>query len=203
MIELKYDIKRGADIYREIYGSRLGRWISTGKIKQEEILVWRSGLSGWRKAEDLEELEPFFKRWESFQQRRRRLKTPASEILPHKRPIKNILIVDNEKDLCSLLSNALIQRRYNVSIANTKSEAIAYLKKETPDLIFLDLKLPDGDGIRLLSGIKKRSPETAVNIISAYGSEETREEAKRLGAYEFIDKPFTEKQILKSIREIS
>ena len=202
MAEIKYDIRRGVDIYRAIYGSRLEKWISAGKIKRGEMIVWRSGLSGWRRPEELEELAPFFEQWERLELRKiKRKRDLRRRIKPLKRQIKNILIIDDEKDLCSLLYDAL-SRSYNVSIANTRKDAIASIKRETPDVAFLDLKLPDGDGIKLLSRIKKINPETIVNIISAYGSEESREEAKKKGAYTFIDKPFTEKEILRSITQL-
>jgi CheY-like chemotaxis protein len=205
MTEIKYDIRRGADIYREIYRSRLGNWISKGKIQRGEVLVWRSGLGGWRRPEELEELIPFFERWDKIKAERedtspRLLKKP---ILVQKRIIKNILIIDDEKDLCSLLGDALSEKNHDVSIANTKKEALSCLKRKAPDLVFLDLKLPDGDGLKILSQIKKIHPAAIVNIISAYGSEESKEEAKKKGAYTFIDKPFSEKEILKSIKEIS
>ena len=58
MKDLKYDIRRGADVYRLIYFARLKSWILKGIIKKDEALVWRSGLSGWRKPEELEELKP-------------------------------------------------------------------------------------------------------------------------------------------------
>lgn len=206
MAEIKYDIKRGADIYRVIYGSRLQRWISTGKIKAGEVLIWRSGLSGWRRPEELEELVPFFEQWEKSQVRRvarKELKERRTEKIFQQKKIKNILIIDDEKDLCSLLSDLLSRRRYNVAIANTKREAIASLKRETPDLVFLDLKLPDGDGMEVLSKINAINPRTIVNIISAYGSEERREEAKKKGAYSFIDKPFTEKEVLRNIKQFA
>lgn len=202
MAEIKYDIRKGADIYRAIYGARLQRWISTGKIKRGEVVVWRSGLSGWRKAEDLEELTPFFQKWEKLQLRRLKRKRLEKQVLPHKRQIKNILIVDDEKDLCSLLSDTLSSRGYNVAVANTKREGVASLRREAPDLVFLDLKLPDGDGMKILSRVKKTSPQTTVNIISAYGNEERREEARKKGAYSFIDKPFTEKEILRNIGKV-
>ena len=131
--------------------------------------------------------------------KRKRIKGQA--LLPSKE-IKNILIIDDERDLCSLLYDALSQRKYNVSIANTRREALGFIRNKMPDLVFLDLRLPDGDGIKLLSRIKKIKPQAIVNIISAYGSEESREEAKRKGAYSFIDKPFTEREIFKSIREL-
>lgn len=200
MAEIKYDIRRGADIYRVIYESRLQSWISTGKIKRGEILVWRSGLSGWRKAEELDELKPFFEKWERLWLRKMKRRRPGEPILPRKRVIKDILIVDNEKDMCLLLSDTLNERKYNVAIANTKKDALGYIRRKMPDLVFLDLKLPDGDGMKVLSKIKKRNPRATVNIISAYGSEERKEEAKEKGAYAFIDKPFTEREILKSIR---
>ena len=203
VVEIKYDIKRGADIYRSIYGTRLQTWISTGKIKRGDILVWRSGLSGWRRAEELEELAPFFEKREKIELKRISSRKPRREVLHQRRQIRDILIVDDEKDMCSILQDVLSERKYNVSIANTKKDATAFLRRKLPDLVFLDLKLPDGDGIKLLSKIKKISPRIAINIISAYGSEETKEEAKKKGAYSFIDKPFTERKILDSISRLS
>lgn len=201
--EIKYDIKRGADIYRVIYGSRLQSWISTGKIKSGEILVWRSGLSGWRRPEELIELEPFFEKFKKLQLRRIKRGRFKRQFLSFRHKIKDILIIDDEKDMCSILADVLNQKKYNVAIANTKREALGCIKKQVPDLVFLDLRLPDGDGIGLLSKIKKTSPKTVVNIISAYGSEETRDEARQKGAYTFIDKPFSEREILSSIEKLS
>jgi len=206
MAEIKYDIKRGASIYRAIYGSRLQRWISLGKIKAGEVLVWRDGLSGWRRPEELEELVPFFEQWKESQVRevkKKEMKEGRKGKPFPQQKIKNILIIDDEKDLCSLLSDLLSRRRYNVAIANTKREAIASLKRATPDLVFLDLKLPDGDGMKVLSEINQMNPRTIVNIISAYGSEERREEAKKKGVYSFIDKPFAEKEVLRSIKQFA
>jgi len=199
MVEIKYDIKRGAEIYKTVYDGRLKRWISKGTIKRGEVLVWRSGLSGWRKPEDLEELKPYFDRWEKSQLRKVGKKGPEEQIIPLTKKIKKILIIDDEKDLCMLLADVLSRRGYKVVTVHTKRKALAYLKRKVPDLVFLDLKLPDGDGIKILAKIKKLSPEMIVNIITAYGSEERREEARELGAYNFIDKPFTEEDVLRSI----
>ena len=203
MEEIKWDIRRGAEIYRVIYNSRLKGWISTGKIKRGETMVWRSGFSGWRKPEELPELAPFFESWEKLQlsseERRTKRKKLQERIVPQQKQIRNILIIDDEKDLCLLLSDALNAKGYHVATANTRREGMVCIKKESPDLVFLDLKLPDCDGIKVLSAIRRRSPETIVNIISAYGSEERREEAMKKGACGFIDKPFTESDILRRI----
>ncbi len=196
MKELKYDIRRGADTYRLIYHARLKSWILKGIIKRDEALVWRSGLSGWRKPEELEELRPYFEQREEEYLRRKR-EAAKPHLLPKKR-IKNILIIDDEGDLCWLLSNTLQRKGYNISTANTISDGMARLK-ETPDLLFLDLKLPDGDGMDLLPRIREITPQTLVVIISAYGSEEKRGEAKEEGVYSFLDKPFTEEKILETI----
>ena len=198
MKEIKYDVRRGADTYRLIYHSRLRSWILKGIIKHDEALVWRSGLSGWRKPEELKELEPYFEQREEAHLRRKR-----EALKPHplpKKSIRDILIIDDEEDLCWLLSTTLQSKGYNVSIANTISQGMARVK-ETPDLLFLDLKLPDGDGMDLLPKIREISPQTLVVIISAYGSEEKTGEAKDKGVHSFIDKPFTEEKILETIEQ--
>ena len=201
MAEIRWDIKRGADIYRQVLDNRLKFWISTGKIKPGEVVVYRSGFSGWRKPEELNEIIPYFRRYEKAQLRKIKRRKPARSTLPEKTQIKNILIIDDEKDLCQLLGDTLSSHDYNVKFAHTKKNALSSLKEQTPDMVFCDLKLPDGDGMKILSKIKKISPGTIVNIITAYGSDETRDEAKRLGAYSFIDKPFSEEDILGNIRE--
>jgi CheY-like chemotaxis protein len=196
MKELKYDVRRGADTYRMIYHSRLKSWILRDIIKRDEALVWRSGLSGWRRPEDLPELKPYFEQREAAH-----LQSEEFEEAPPpfpKKEIENILIVDDEEDLCWLLSNSLKSRGYTVATANTISEAVACLK-ESPDLIFLDLKLPDGDGMDILPQIKTMSPDAAVVIISAYGSEERRLDAKKKGIHGFIDKPLSEEKVMNAI----
>jgi CheY-like chemotaxis protein len=196
MRELKYDVRRGADTYRMIYHSRLKSWILRDIIKRDEALVWRSGLSGWRRPEDLPELKPYFEQWEEAH-----LRSEEFEVAPlpfPKKEIQNILIVDDEEDLCWLLSNSLKSRGYTVATANTISEAVACLKKP-PDLILLDLKLPDGDGMDILPQIETMSPDAAVVIISAYGSEERRLDAKKKGIHGFIDKPLSEEKVMNAI----
>ena len=203
MQEIKWDIRRGAQIYRVIYDSRLKNWISAGKIKRGETMVWRSGFSGWRKPEELLELAPFFESWEKFllsvEERKIEQKKLKEQVIPQQKQIRSILIIDDEKDLCLLLADALSAKGYHVATANTRKEGMVCLKKASPDLVFLDLKLPDGDGINILSAIRRQRPKTIVNIISAYGSEESREAATKKGAHSFMDKPFTECDILKRI----
>ena len=201
MAEIKWDIKRGADIYRQVFDSRLKRWIFAGKIKPGEVVVWRAGFSGWRRPEEIEELIPYFRRYERRQLRKIKRRKPQPGGLIEKTRIKNILIIDDEKDLCRLLGDILNAHGYNVTFAHTKKDAFRSLKRQIPDLVFCDLKLPDGDGRKILSKIRKISPGTMVSVITAYGSEEVRDEARRLGACSVIDKPFSEEAILGKIKE--
>jgi CheY-like chemotaxis protein len=201
MREIKYDIRRGADTYRAIFGSRLKIWISKGIILRGDAVVWRSGLSGWRKPEELEELAPIFDRYDK--QQLKEAKKQKDRILLKRKRVKDILIIDDEQDLCRIMSRILSSKGYNVVSENTSREGLTSLQKEKPDLVFLDLKLPDGDGMELLSQIRELSPMTAVIIISAYGSDENRLEAKEKGVYSFIDKPFVEENILRNIKLIS
>ncbi len=198
MKEIKYDVRRGADTYRLIYLARLKSWILKGIIKRDEALVWRSGLSGWRKPEELSELAPYFDQRDKEHLKRKQVRKKPFRF-PKKR-IKKILIIDDEEDLCWLLSNVLKKQGYKISTANTIRKGISSLR-QSPDLVFLDLKLPDGDGMDILPAIRKISPGTLVVIISAYGSEERREDAKEKGVHSFIDKPFTEKKILNIIKQ--
>ncbi len=190
--ELKYDVRRGADTYTAVYQPRLKNWILKGIIKRDEALVWRSGLSGWRRPEDLKELKPFF----DIREREHRRRTRVEKISPRipRKEIKRILIIDDEEDLCWLLSSALYARGYDVQTANSLADATALLLKK-PDLVFLDLKLPDGDGMDILPLIDRRAPKALVVVISAYGSEERIVEASERGVFGFIDKPFTVEEI--------
>jgi len=208
----------GADIYRRVADGRLKSWIYSGKIKYGEVVVWRSGFSGWRKPEELEELIPCFRRYERVKLRRVKIGKPAERVLssgidlpnstggrvlPGKNRIKNILIIDDEEDLCRLLEETLSSYGYNVKFAHNNKNALSSLKEQIPDLVFCDLRLSDGDGMKIFSKIKSISPGTIVTIITAYGSGKARDEAKRLGADSFIDKPFSEEDILENIKELS
>lgn len=196
MQELKYDVRRGADTYSAVYHPRLKSWILKGIIKRDEALVWRSGLSGWRRPEELKELKPYFKQRHQEQLRRQQAEQKPLRVPPKK--IKSILIIDDEEDLCWLLENALLAQGYNVSTVNTLHQSIAFLQKK-PDLIFLDLKLPDGDGMDILPIIKEKTGESIVVIISAYGSKDRMVDANEKGVHSFIDKPFTEETIMDTL----
>jgi len=115
---------------------------------------------------------------------------------------KTILIVDDEKDLCTVLSDSLSQDRYRVVTAFNGKTALQIAKKEKPDLMLLDIKMPGMDGIEVLKKIKKMREELAVIMFTAFGTLETAREAMKLGAYDYVTKPvdlFLLKSLVKEV----
>jgi len=202
MVDLRWDIKRGANVYHQVSDARLKLWIKTGKIKTGEVVVWHTDLSGWRRPEELEELRPLFELCEKALSRKSERPGSARKPGPGKKQIKSILLIDDENELCSLLGDSLSSCGFQMEFAHTKREALRRLKTRLPDLVLLDLKLPDGDGLALLSLIRKTKPAPAVFITTAFGSEEIRNQAEKLGALDFIDKPYHEEDIIRRIRKI-
>ncbi|MCX6558229.1 MAG: response regulator [Candidatus Aminicenantes bacterium] len=198
----KWDLRIGTSVYLQIPDAHIKHWIKTGKIKAGEAVVRQANLSGWRKPEELEELLPFFKLYEKAgfgkSEKRKSTKRTAAK----KKQISSILLVDDEKELCSMLGDSLSSRGFQIEFAHSKREAHKRLKRKLPDLVLLDLRLPDGDGMTLLTVIRKMSPAPAVIITTAFGSEEARSKANKLGAYYFLDKPYNEEDIIRRINKM-
>ena len=102
-----------------------------------------------------------------------------------------ILVVDDEAHICDLFHKVLSKEGHEVSIASNGKKALEITKKERPNLVLLDLKLPDIDGIEVLRQLKKIRKDIMVIMITAYGTVKTAREAMKLGAYDYISKPFT------------
>ena len=108
----------------------------------------------------------------------------------------SILTVDDESTTTTALELLLRDHGYEVNSAANATEAQALLARRWFDLVFLDLRLPDGDGITLLEDIKRNSPETEVVLMTAHGSLDVTIEAIKRGAFYYLEKPFTFEQIL-------
>lgn len=119
------------------------------------------------------------------------------------RNILKALIIDDETDICYLLSRLLKQKNLDTSFVNTLSEADKALRKDQPEIIFLDNHLPDGLGMNYISHIKKNYPDIKIVMITAHDSADDRAKAIKNGADYFIGKPFTSDIIYKTVDDVS
>lgn len=114
----------------------------------------------------------------------------------------HILIVDDEQDIRELLSEIFEDEGYRTSKAAHSEGALHILKKDVPNLIVLDIWLEnsDMDGMEILAHVKQNYPEIPVLMISGHGNIEMAVKAMKLGAYEFIEKPFNSDHLLMLIQ---
>ncbi len=101
-----------------------------------------------------------------------------------------VLIVDDEKSMRDLLTITLEKAGYDVTAAEGGEAAIEAIRKDSFDTIITDLRMPRVDGMQVLRAARDLSPETAVIVVTAVASTETAVEAMKLGAYDYITKPF-------------
>ena len=111
-----------------------------------------------------------------------------------------ILIVDDETLIRKSLGQVLSQKGYEVSAAASGAEARRLFAPGEFDLVLLDLRLPDASGIDLLQEFKAAQPDLLVIMMTAYGSVETAVGAIRLGAYDYVNKPFKSREIEVIVR---
>ena len=112
-----------------------------------------------------------------------------------------ILVVDDNPDICFLIKKILKEKNYLVREAANYNQAIFEIKKKLPDLAIVDIKLDKGDkdGIEILKFITKKSNQVPVIMISGHANIQTAVEATKFGAYEFLEKPFSAEKIVNYV----
>ncbi|ODS34304.1 MAG: response regulator receiver protein [Candidatus Scalindua rubra] len=117
----------------------------------------------------------------------------------------NVLVVDDEEDMCWALENILKTEGYNIVTTTSGNEAIKLIKKKTIDITFVDIKLPDIDGIELARLIKKEDSQIGIIMISGYYYEDDSDIQKGLhdGTYlTFVGKPFDNVEVRKAAQNV-
>ena len=112
---------------------------------------------------------------------------------------KKILIVDDDQATRIKMFETLSQRQYNVISAENGAMALELLQESRPDLVLTDLKMPEIGGMELLKKIKGSHPELPVILVTGHASVDTAVEAMRLGAHDFLIKPFQRDAILATV----
>ncbi|OGP64194.1 MAG: Fis family transcriptional regulator [Deltaproteobacteria bacterium RBG_13_53_10] len=110
-------------------------------------------------------------------------------------PDVRILVVDDEEIVCESCKRILEEEGYEVDAALSGVEAFEKMKKHPYDIVLTDLKMPGIDGMEVLKTLRKEYPETIVIMVTGYSTVETAVEAMKLGAFDYIPKPFTPDEV--------
>ena len=104
--------------------------------------------------------------------------------------MSTILVIDDKDSMREMLTASLTSEGYDVEVASSGDVGIAKSKEKHFDVILTDLKMPDISGMDVLTQVKEHDPDTAVIVMTAYGTIETAVEAMKRGAFDFLQKPF-------------
>jgi len=112
----------------------------------------------------------------------------------------NILVIDDEEVICNLIRDTLTDKGYSVAVNQDAKSGIETVKQNSFDVIFVDLKMPEIDGLTMLERIKQLDSDNTVIMITGYPSFETVRESLHLGAFDYITKPFNLEELIFTIR---
>jgi len=112
-----------------------------------------------------------------------------------------ILVADDQKEICDIFQDALTQEGYEVLTATNGAEAVWLGEQNQPDLAILDIKMPEMNGIEVLQKLREARGDVEVIMLTGFGTLKTAKEAMRLGAYDYLTKPFDLGLVKSIIRE--
>lgn len=115
--------------------------------------------------------------------------------------MKHILIIDDDMDMCQLLSNFLKRKGFTASSASSGKKGLEAVKENNFDLVLCDFRLGDMDGKEVLQQIKALQPQMPVVILTGYSDVKMAVEVMRLGAFDYITKPLVPEEIIKMINK--
>ena len=110
-----------------------------------------------------------------------------------------LLVIDDEGIVRTSCKRVLSPEGYEVRLAANAFEGVKMLEEEKFDVVLTDLKMPDMDGISVLRTIKEKWPETQVIVITGYQTVDTAVKSIKLGAFDYIEKPFTPDALLAAV----
>jgi DNA-binding NtrC family response regulator len=115
--------------------------------------------------------------------------------------METILIVDDDQDLHVLIADILQDEGYDTVTANTGRQALRIVKKKSPHIVLLDMQLPDMSGMNVLEEIKKIDNAVITIMLTAYGDVKDAVDAMKLGAYDYLTKPFDNEELVLVIKK--
>src|SRR2546427_445352 len=127
---------------------------------------------------------------------------PSREGSVRKVAQRTIIVADDDASIRSLLKQLLSDEGYGVAEAATGTEVVEKVKDVNPDLVIMDVRMPELDGIEALSKLKATSPKTSVLIMTAFGTSNHAIRAMELGAFDYITKPFELDKIALAVKRV-
>lgn len=112
------------------------------------------------------------------------------------------LIVDDDPIVLDSCKRVLEAEGFEVCLVPSADQALEVMKNNTFDILLIDVKMPERDGMYLMRAVKKQWPEVPIVVMSGYPTPETIAEGLQLGAEEFIAKPFTPDEFLEIVRQV-
>lgn len=116
--------------------------------------------------------------------------------------MKKILVVDDEVDVCDFVEGFFGKRGFQVLHAHNGKDSLPLIEKERPQIVLLDIRMPQMDGIATLAEIKNAHPDIEVIMVTCVDDLERMDEAKRLGAADYITKPLVLDELKTKVKSV-
>jgi len=111
-----------------------------------------------------------------------------------------VLLVDDEEEFIQSLAERLSMRELGSDTAYSGEQALSFVSRQEPDVMVLDLKMPGIDGMEVLRQVKKAYPTIQVIILTGHGTKQHEDEARRLGAFDYMEKPVDIEMLVSSMK---
>jgi DNA-binding NtrC family response regulator len=111
-----------------------------------------------------------------------------------------LLLVDDEEDYVKTMAERMEMRDVSSRVALSGEEALQMVEEDAPDVMVLDLRMPGINGMEVLERVRRERPQVQIIILTGHGSEREEEEARRLGAFEYLQKPADTTELLSTVR---
>lgn len=115
--------------------------------------------------------------------------------------MKKILVIDDDHSFRRVLEYNLQEEGYDVLSASSGEDGLSLFAEQPPDLVITDMKLNGISGLDVLHAVKKASPEMLVIVVTAFGTADNTEAAMKLGASDYITKPFNRDRLKQAVRK--
>jgi DNA-binding response OmpR family regulator len=115
---------------------------------------------------------------------------------------KKILVVDDEPHICEAAKLVLEREGFEVGVAHNSQDCVAKLKKETPDLILLDILMPGVSGTSAIKSLMSYLPRTKIIMFSVISTDYYKRLCKKLGAVDYITKPFDNEDLVRRVKKV-